>query len=260
VPSRGRLLEPFALSAFVVIVAFGLVDALTWGGFLSSFYRYVRFNFVEDGAALFGVAPTAYYAERLLRRLPIGLPVLAVVALAGRRVVWPFLLSAGSLVSYLSTQGHKEERFVMLFWPLLFIAAAATMGGWLRRHPSLGGGRGRAFVQLALLGVVVMVLADGARRFSGYDFPLTRDRLDGQRWIGRRPDVRGLLFDSPLYTGGYLWFSRALPQSTFAPELLENPLFSHVLVPRGSTEERVALSAGFEPVFTPGSFVVLRRK
>lgn len=257
---QSRLIVALTLGAFVPVVVFGLVDALTWGGFSSSFYRYVKFNLVEDGAAQFGISPTAFYLERLLQRLPIGLPLLALLALAGARVTWPFLLSAVGLIGYLSAQAHKEERFIVLFWPLLLVAAAGTMGGWLGRLRLSSGGRGRVAARVALLGAVAIVLADGSRRFAGYDFQLTRDRLDGQRWVGRRPDVTGLLFDSPLYTGGYLWFGRALPQATFAPELLENPLFSHVLVPRGSSEEDVASSAGFEPVFTAGSFVVLRRK
>ena len=68
-----------------------------------------------------------------------------------------------------------------------------------------------------------------------------------------------MLYDSPLYTGGYMWFSRSFPQLKVRSTLLGNPLFSHVLVPRKSGWKREAERAGFAEVFGKDEMVVLRR-
>jgi len=68
-----------------------------------------------------------------------------------------------------------------------------------------------------------------------------------------------LLYDQPLYAGGYLWFGRTFPQLLFQTDRLSNPLFSHALVERDSGWMRDAKSAGFAEVFSADRFVVLRR-
>ena len=107
---------------------------------------------------------------------------------------------------------------------------------------------------------MLLVLGDGALHGRGNDFEgLTPDRFEAQAWAGRQPDVTGLLFDEPLFVGGYLWFGRPFPQVGYRPALLDNPLFSHVLVGRNSGEAKAAERAGFSQVYSAGDFVVLAR-
>jgi len=239
------------------MLLFGLVDRLTWGSFFASFIAYVKFNLVEEGASIFGIQPWKWYWMEFHHRLPIGLPILGLLCLLGIRRNWPFVASALGLVALLSTQAHKEERFVMLFWPLVLIAAAAGAGGWLmpRRH------RLRTwFVRSVILAALGIVLVDGARHCQGNDFTdLDSARYEGQIWAGTQDDMTGLLFDLSLYTGGYMWFSRSFPQLEFQTNLLGNPLFSHVLVLRNSRAKREAEAAGFTVVFSKDEMVVLRR-
>ena len=265
----------FAATAFATsllpVLLFGIVDRLTWGGFFASYVAYVKFNLVEGGASAFGTEPWKWYWEQFLHRTPIGLPILGVLCVVGIRATWPFLLSAVGLGVLLSTQPHKEERFVMLCWPLLLIAAAATAGAWLRPRlpslvwidgaPLLPRRRGKWILRIAILAALGIVLADGALHSRGNDFTgLDQERFDAQVWVGRQPDVTGLLYDLPLYTGGYMWFSQSFPQLTVSSRRLDNPLFNYVLVERNSGFMRAAEGAGFAEVFSEGNFVVLRRK
>jgi len=251
------------------IALFGITDRLTWGGFFVSFVRYVKFNFFDGKAASFGVVAPQYYAERIFERLPIGLPILVAVALIGARVTWPYLLAVFGIVAYLSTQAHKEERFVMLVWPLLLVAASGAAGGWLaarrsNRRPSAAAQPPRAKVlvsvwaAIAVVGALV-VLCDGARNYRWFDANLSKARLDAQAWIGRESDVTGVLLEEPYFTGGQLWFGRTLPQTVFSHEMLSNPIFSHVLGRLDADCVRAASEAGFTRVFERDGFVVFRR-
>jgi GPI mannosyltransferase 3 len=268
--SRRFALAAVACAASLLpMLAFGLVDRLTWGGFFASFIHYVKFNLVEGGASIFGTMPWTWYWQQFLHRLPTGLPILGFLCLVGIRATWPFVASALGLTILLSTQAHKEERFVMLFWPLVLIAAAAVAGAWLglrvtavgKEGAQLGHRRLRTWlVRCVILAGLAVVLVDGARHGRDNDFPeLFPARFEAQVWVGRQADVTGLLYDSPLYTGGYMWFSRNFPQLKIRSTLLGNPLFSHVLVPRKSEWKRVAERAGFAEVFSKDEMIVLRR-
>ena len=264
---RVRSIGTVVVGALGPVALFGIVDRLTWGGFFASFAHYVKFNFVDGKAATFGVVAWQYYADRLFERLPIGLPILVAVALVGVRVTWPYLVAGAGMVAYLSTQAHKEERFIMLVWPLLLVAASGAAGAWLAARLSNRRGivadRGSrttvlAWVAVAVAGALV-VLCDSARNSRWFDANLPKARLDAQAWIGRQSDVTGVLLETPYYTGGQLWFGRTLPQTVFSRELLGNPIFSHVLGPIDADCVRAAVEAGFTRVFERDGFVVLHR-
>jgi hypothetical protein len=256
---RFRVLLWASAIALLPVLFFGLLDLLTWGEFLGSYIRYVKFNLVQGGAASFGTSPSTWYWEQFLHRLPIGLSVLGLVCLLSLRTNWPFVGSAVGLVLLLSTQGHKEERFVMLCWPLLLIASAGAMGGWLHLVQTFSH-QIRGSVRRGVAAVVALVLMDGALHCKGNDFPdLDATRFRAHAWIARQPDVTGLLYDQPFYVPGYMGFSHSFPQLEAHTPLLSNPLFSHVLLPRHSGLVGEAEHAGFTQVFSAGDYVVLRR-
>lgn len=259
---RGLLVKPLIAGALAPVVAFGALDRLTWGHWYASFINYLDFTFVRHGAERFGTEPAGFYWRRFFERLPLALPLLALVALAGGRAAAPFLAAALFLPAILSLQPHKEERFVLMFWPLLLIAAAGTAGGWLARRAARrtdGPDPRRVPIAAAIGAAVLLIVVDGVRGARDTGFGLTWARFDAQAWAGRQRNLTGLLYDEPLYAGGYLWLGRTFPQLQFAPELLSNPIFSHVLATRGSWQAHAAEAAGFTPAFTEDEFVVLAR-
>jgi GPI mannosyltransferase 3 len=277
VGGRLRYLLSLIAGALVPAIVFALVDRLTWGSFAGSFVAYVDFNFVQGGAADFGTEPPGWYLDVILRVAPFGLPLLLIAALLGVRSTWPFVVSAGFLITFLSTQPHKEERFIIAFWPLLLIAAGGTVGAWIAQKRATGLGststgnaetdcassrRSRAPRWLAIvlpIALLLGVVIEGTRSLYREETWMSQDRLTLQAWAGSQPDLTGLLVDEPISAGGYLWFGSKAPQLPFARTLLRNPIFSHVLVRSGSREERRARRANFEQVHRAGRFLVLRR-
>jgi hypothetical protein len=263
---RFRLLAALLAGALLPALVFGLTDWLTWGSFASSFVGYIKFNFIEGKAAKYGTHPRGWYLHVLDARARLALPLLFVPALLGLRATWPYLLSALGLVAYLSTQPHKEERFVLAFWPYLLIAAGGAAGAFLARlrartdaaaAPSRT--RNRALAAAATLWCIAVVLG-GARRLQGSDeWAEQHDRVRALAWAGQQPDITGLIADIP-YTGGAFWFGAQVPQFMFAPGLVHNPIVSHALVVAGSEDERVAQAADFAEIHSEGSYRVLRRR
>jgi hypothetical protein len=256
---RFRILLWTCLVALLPVMLLGLLDRLTWGEFFVSYIRYVKFNLIEGGAAGFGTSPSTWYWEQFLHRLPIGLFVLGGLCLFGLRANWPFVGAAVGLALLLSTQGHKEERFVMLFWPLVLIAAAGTVGSWLRAAQRWWTWSRRS-IWAGAAAAVLLVTIDGAVHCGGNDYVgLSAGRWEAHAWVSRQPDITGLLYDHPFNVPGYMGFSHSFPQVEARPPLLANPVFSHILVPSDSGIIDQAKRVGFEQVYSAGDFVVLRR-
>jgi hypothetical protein len=261
---RRRALVSLLIGAGAVALLFALVDQVTWGGFASSFIAYLRFNLIEGGAARFGTQPPSWYLSTLLNAAPFGLPLLALVTLLGLRVTWPYALSALTLLAYLSTQPHKEARFVIGLWPLLLIAAGGTLGAILARamraHEAREANAGQRRVALAQAAValsVALILADAARNADQDDW-LDRERLAAIDWIGGRADLTGFMLDDAYSVSGPLYGGRA-PVLQYERALLESPLLSHVLVPANSSLRVESERAGFAVVHVQGRYVVLQR-
>jgi GPI mannosyltransferase 3 len=252
---RWRPLQALLAGALVPLLVFGVVDWITWGSFASSYVGYVKFNFVEGKAAIFGIEAPSWYVDTLFERAPLGLPILLGLGLAGVRWSWPYLVTALVAVAYLSTQGHKEERFIVLVWPLLLIAAAITIGIWLAR---LTPSRSLVTGYEVAAALCLVILIDGSRHLPPFFFE--QERLDCQAWIGSRRSVRGLLVDNILLSGGGLWFGSRAPLQNYTSALLDNPLFSHVLTSSGSSVRLESEQRGFKVVHTRGSLIVLRRR
>jgi phosphatidylinositol glycan class B len=254
-----RRFADFALliaGALVPVLLFGLVDLVTWGKFLGSFVGYVKFNFIEGRAAQFGTAPWSWYAERLGSRAPFGLALVLIPLLLGLRASWPFALSGLGLVALLSTQAHKEERFVIAFWPFALIGAAGVVGGWLARPRP----RRRSAITWAVAAVGLLVLlVDNARHPVQADHTVARARLDAQALAGDDPHATGILVDSIFWSGGSLWWGHDLPQMQFDPALLGNRMITHVVADSAAPNAQRAREAGFVEIFARDGVVLLRR-
>lgn len=264
-----RMILPMAYGAILPITLFGVVDRLTWGQYFSSFIAYFKFNFIEGRAVQFGKQPARWYWDMALIRHPIGMWGLGACALLGIRTSWPFVVGATGMFALMSTQAHKEERFMIVLWPLLLIAAGVTAGRWLRPLALPRPGDSAQWSKLRIhwhasraVAVIVasLLLAwEGLKTQGHREFPMSQARFEGQTWVGQQAGATGLLTDWPLYFGGYLWLDRSFPMMSYADALLENPVFTHVLVPRGSTAARSAMARGFSEIWNRDEMVILAR-
>jgi hypothetical protein len=132
--SNWRRSGPAMLAGLLLpVVAFGLVDAITWSYPFQSFLRYFWVNVVEKKNVLYGTEPWYWYS--LL--LPIHFLPLFLLALVGVRRS-PFLgwvalimLASHSLIP------HKELRFMYPVMPIVitlaalgFVEFAQDFNGW----------------------------------------------------------------------------------------------------------------------------------
>jgi hypothetical protein len=116
---RKRII-PVALGLMVPILAFGIVDMLTWSYPFQSFVRYFWVNVVEGRSAAYGVEPWYWYFVILLGTMG---PML-IFAVVGVRQS-PFL-GCVALIIFVSHSvlSHKEVRFVYPLVPIVITLAA----------------------------------------------------------------------------------------------------------------------------------------
>ncbi len=256
---RLRAFSALALAALALALAFALVDLFTWGEFAHSYVAYLKFNLVEGKAANFGTAPWWHYLDCLWKRAPVASPLLLLAALLGLRRNFLFMVPLLSGLLYLSTQPHKEDRFVLFVWPLLFTAAGGVLGAAVARaYASERAGRARLMRAAFPLGLALLTPLDGAFHLRDLTW-LGEGRFLLQTVVSKDPTLTGLMIDGPIFAGGALWLGRSAPNMDFDRELLKNPLISHVLVESDSKQRRQAEAQGFQVVTEQRGLVIMRR-
>ena len=245
---RKAALGALALASLGPLLFFGAVDWITWGRPFHSMAAFLNYNFLQGRAAEHGVSPWYDYSLQLLF-LTSGTIVIVIAAAAlDWRRTWMTAGPSLLLVVLLSTQRHKEERFILACWPLLAIAWGVAM----QRRTTLVAWLSTALVLLGTLyGVAHRPLLDYARRTGLYE---------AEAWVGQQPDVTGLLvFEWIHLSGGFLDFSRNLPLEPFGPQLLANPIFNYAAVKENSREADLCSRAGFVRVQGRREWAVWRR-
>jgi phosphatidylinositol glycan class B len=187
------------------VLAFGLVDAITWSYPFQSYLRYLRIVVLEGRN--YGTSPWYWYLVRLLK---FWGPML-LLALAGVRrnalLGWVTLI----IVASHSVIGHKEIRFLYPAAPLLMTLAAL---GFVEITSAFNARRKSPLPAKAIMitGLIFFSLASG---FFAWPFHwkkdsgglIAMDRLSGD------PSVCGVGLDKLhwAYTGGYVHLHRNVP-------------------------------------------------
>jgi GPI mannosyltransferase 3 len=122
-----------------VVLAQGVLDAVTLGSPLQSIWYYVWVNQVSGVASSFGVSPWYEYLTGMRWNWSLALPPLAVCVAAGAWRQARLLAIAASIILLFSLIPHKEQRFIFPAIPLLLTVAgtgSAVLGqrllAWLR--------------------------------------------------------------------------------------------------------------------------------
>jgi phosphatidylinositol glycan class B len=260
---RGRFRTTLAvvLGALVPVAVSGALDWATWGRPFHSAIAFIDYNFVQGRAAEHGQSPPLWYVEGVIARTGGFLLVMAIALARGFRRVWTWALPALLLLAYLSTQPHKEERFLVLFWPLLLTAAAASAAGWIALRQVQAGERVSALWMIVCAVVLGLFVEDGLAiaHEPASDFTGKFAVYEAQAWVGQRPDLTGLLIEDRVHlNGGYMLTSKNIPQNVLANPFVNNPLFNYVIA-RETTAPTGFASLGFVRVWSTPGYVVYRR-
>ncbi|HXV60973.1 MAG TPA: hypothetical protein VEK15_09795, partial [Vicinamibacteria bacterium] len=116
-----------ATGAAIVVTIQGLVDLWTWGSFLASPFRYVRWNVFEGAARRYGEEPLWFYLPLLALVLVLLPPFVrsGLRALAVGIRTFPLLFAASSFYLFLhSLVARKAFRFILPSLILLVVVCA----------------------------------------------------------------------------------------------------------------------------------------
>ena len=242
---RWPALGAAALAAVPPLLCFGGLDWLTWGRPFHAMHAFLDYSFLQGRAAEHGTSP--WYDYFATNAAGFGCAALLALCALGRS--WPAFSGAALLVILLSTQPHKEERFLLAAWPLLAMAVGLAVERWRSRAAALGA-------------VLLLLAANGADlwRRPPKDFTGRAGLLDAEAWVGQRPDATGLLVEGRFHlSGGFAWLGKNLPLETFHPALLQNPIFNYAAVPDGSSEEEWCKRFGLKRAWSARGFSVWNR-
>ncbi len=212
----------FVLAVWAAV--FGGMDWASWGRPFHSALLYVQFNLIEGKASQWGTAPFGWYAEVLLRGLPVVAPVVALLAAASVRRAPVLLGTAVAFFLLHSLIPHKELRFLLPVVPLF--CALAAVGLTALSSLSARAGRQVAQVGSALLVCAVVPSAVTAKALTfhqvgGYE----NQRSERSAWddfgsvnrlllrAARQDDVCGLAVEGvhPAWMGGYAYLHHRVP-------------------------------------------------
>jgi hypothetical protein len=246
-------------------VAYGAIDALAWGdapgaaygGWFHSAIVYLRFSLVEGGPARWGTSPPSYYAEFILRSMPIIAACLAIGLLAGLRYATALSVLALLFIGAHSAVPHKEFRFILPMLPLA-IAAAVKSFDALPRLLRLTG------VGLLLVGGIVSAVTFPSLTWSDLGAHQHHDDAEASAWddagpinrlllaASRQRDLCGLRVDtSPAFHGASSYLHRPARIYHGVPE--NSGLYNYAIARPGSGWPVVARDRGVELVRVRGN-------
>jgi hypothetical protein len=232
---------PLALGLAVSLIAFGVVDAVTWGSPFQALWKGIWSNVAQAKSVQFGAAPWYAYFGSLVWVWSWGFPLIAYfAALGAKRSPLLFWLVAVLFVSH-SLLAHKEYRFLYLLVPLTCVLVALGMAEKMARYPR--------HPTTALTGMVVAWCLGSALlawNFRPY-WTVYAGNLRGFEQMSRSADACGVgLLGVPWsWTGGYTYLHRDLPMVQLElpgdPERL-SPHFNFLL----ASDRASSIPAGFE--------------
>ena len=199
---------PVAVGLMLPILAFGIVDMLTWSYPFQSFIRYFWVNVVEGRSIAYGVEPWYWYVVVLLEAMG---PMLIFAILGVRQS--PFLgwVALIILVSH-SALSHKEVRFLYPLVPIIITLAAlgiAELASTFSIHGnSVASSRATVAGGMAVCALASLLLAPRFPYWARNSGAIVAfDRLS------RDSDLCGLgIYAVPWFdTGGYTHLHRNVP-------------------------------------------------
>lgn len=175
---------PLLAGGGAVLLAFGLLDWVTWSYPFQSIVKNFWVNVVQKKASFFGESPWyEYFVSFALTWSWSAIPLLALAALgaARRGLLW----QVGLVILAVHTAiAHKEYRFLVPFLVVVVLAASLGVLEGLQRAPRAG-----------WLGAAALLLAS-AYGGSRYDFRTLAPRPAGwppaPMWTFRQGALRGL--------------------------------------------------------------------
>jgi hypothetical protein len=202
---------PVLAGIAIPLLAFGIVDAFTWGAPFASYYNYLHMEFSNIagravGPRIAGIRPMGWYLQQLGERL--GPAAILMVPAVRRNSI--LAVVAATIVASHELIAFKHMYIIAMALPLLVLlmglgAAAITQAMWKsmwQRRPLLA----------ALPGIALIVLASAIWGVANSPWTPESDVLLAFEKLGQRSDVCGVGFTMHWsLSGGYSYLHRNVP-------------------------------------------------
>ncbi|HEU0156813.1 MAG TPA: hypothetical protein VFQ82_12135 [Stellaceae bacterium] len=211
----------FIAGGAVLALAYGGVDAISWGYPFESLWRNLAANLYYGAQHAFGVLPVYWYVAILVGYWTGSAALVLILCLVGAmRLPQPFA-AAALICLTLSLIGHKEFRFIYPALLLVVIVAgvglaqvaswigeALTDRGWAARRSTIT----TTGAALALTLLAQLAFADGSDAYHKL-WSRGRDMLLASRYVAQLKGVCGIgiLDHDWVWTGGYAAFHQPAP-------------------------------------------------
>jgi hypothetical protein len=221
-------------AALIPLAVFAITDWVTWGRPLHSAIAFIQYNFIEGRAIEHGISPRNQYFDEVRTWLGVAFIPLGVLLVAQVRKVWTLVLPSVLLVCLLTTQAHKESRFILLAWTLGTLSVGSALGfaiAWIERR--IGGKR--VLRTLGVMGAIGVAIANarGLKAMPELDYSGKWPVYEAQAWAGAQPNLTGLLvFDRFHLSGGWALVGKNVPYEVLSYESIRNPIFNYAIAPR----------------------------
>ena len=229
-----------ALIIFILLVAAGYFDYLTWGGFFISYFNNFLFNSSYGVASIFGTAPFYYYFNSIVISSMGIFFITALTSLFFWRKTWIILICSSFVIISHSVIAHKEHRFIFIAIPLSLILMAIIIENFVYRRKH---GEEKKFLIL-IMAIFFAISFTGSLNKLPLNKHLYKKSIFSQNEILKaylylfdKNDLRGLLNFYPWpITGGYYYLHRNIP--IYSPEHFNLnrrqtylPYISHIICP-----------------------------
>jgi phosphatidylinositol glycan class B len=211
--------------AAAVVIAVGMIDAITWSYPFSSFIENLRANIVEGKSKRYGVAPWYAYFEAYAHLWGVaGVAIVALAVVGATRARLAGITALVVVATHIPI-AHKEYRFVYPALVLVIVLAGMGLATLVERAAKTA-----RTANLAAAGAIVAVFALSMSLANRYDDPglvfglgkqgnvvsLWTERtnyLRATREVGADPELCGLGLAALhwVQSGGYTYLHRDVP-------------------------------------------------
>ncbi|WP_239648277.1 glycosyltransferase family protein [Komagataeibacter europaeus] len=122
-----------ALTSLLPVLALGIVDGMTWGGFYPSIVNNFYVNIFKSVSKNYGVMPFYYYVESIISFWQFAFLAFVFLFVKGMKRAWMPAVIGTVIIFYHSLIAHKETSFIYAAMPPLVLVASLGLSSILEK-------------------------------------------------------------------------------------------------------------------------------
>jgi 4-amino-4-deoxy-L-arabinose transferase-like glycosyltransferase len=207
-----------SIGIFVILIAQGVLDQLTWGSFLHSPIEFFKYNIIEGKNAIYGSYPFVAYIALFFdvySEYSVVFLMFLILGVSCSKKESVLLTTFFFYLLVFSFISHKEYRFILPVMPLLVIFAAR---GFLK-YPKLikkGSIKKPVLVTMALIALTFSCV----NLFYLKTIQPRYQKCLAHEWIGKQTDSEIIIYvgNTKFNSAGYAYLQKNIPLISVPPK------------------------------------------